>query len=485
MAESLRVSRGLQYGHTSDGTSDGGLEVRLSAYELLSAIIYDDDNDTSTPPAAHTSESLRSPAFTHFDLPEPHVDAKKHLLGDLLVQPKRIVRRTTQVRRKIPEIYDRVVRHLFPRYRAKSRTPEVSEASSLESEFFIIHVDHDCVICRDTIEGTQIRAPCGHYFDRECLISLVEASTRDESMFPPRCCQQHIPQSTFEPYMATALATIYTEKSDEFSTLKRVYCANPSCSRFLGPRTNSIIPCALPCPSCSATTCNRCRSRVTSGVKHKCTNSQSHREVLALANSKGWARCPTCGQMIELRSGCYHMTCVCATQFCYLCRAPWKTCECSQWERLPRYEFDALELPNFLGIHRAFTRRRRPPTPPPEPPQPSPQLPVPELPALFSRISRPPSVVHQTPYSHIHERPLPRPPKEPPEDSETPWECGTESPHAAFVLARGVQAQVRRQERKRTLGRRRGWGTYIERRSIVSLDPLLSQRSNSLRQFGS
>ena len=36
--------------------------------------------------------------------------------------------------------------------------------------------------------------------------------------------------------------------------------------------------------------------------------------------------------MIELNIGCFHMTCRCRTEFCYLCRARWKTCPCRQWD---------------------------------------------------------------------------------------------------------------------------------------------------------
>lgn len=36
--------------------------------------------------------------------------------------------------------------------------------------------------------------------------------------------------------------------------------------------------------------------------------------------------------MVELNKGCYHMTCRCKTEFCYLCRARWKTCRCTQWD---------------------------------------------------------------------------------------------------------------------------------------------------------
>ncbi|OSX63329.1 hypothetical protein POSPLADRAFT_1080865, partial [Postia placenta MAD-698-R-SB12] len=52
------------------------------------------------------------------------------------------------------------------------------------------------------------------------------------------------------------------------------------------------------------------------------------RAVLALGETQGWARCPGCETMIELNHGCFHMTCRCKTEFCYVCQARWKTCTC-------------------------------------------------------------------------------------------------------------------------------------------------------------
>jgi hypothetical protein len=34
---------------------------------------------------------------------------------------------------------------------------------------------------------------------------------------------------------------------------------------------------------------------------------------------------------VELSTGCFHMTCRCKAQFCYLCAARWKSCACVQW----------------------------------------------------------------------------------------------------------------------------------------------------------
>lgn len=54
--------------------------------------------------------------------------------------------------------------------------------------------------------------------------------------------------------------------------------------------------------------------------------------VLALGQTEGWQRCPGCHRLVELLHGCYHMTCLCRTQFCYLCAVLWKGCTCPQWD---------------------------------------------------------------------------------------------------------------------------------------------------------
>ncbi|KAF2806991.1 uncharacterized protein BDZ99DRAFT_537988 [Mytilinidion resinicola] len=50
------------------------------------------------------------------------------------------------------------------------------------------------------------------------------------------------------------------------------------------------------------------------------------------ANRKMWMQCRSCKHMVELETGCYHMTCRCGAQFCYLCGSTWKTCSCPQFE---------------------------------------------------------------------------------------------------------------------------------------------------------
>ncbi|KAL1941712.1 hypothetical protein VTO73DRAFT_6712 [Trametes versicolor] len=196
---------------------------------------------------------------------------------------------------------------------------------------------HDCVSCMERIRGAEVLAPCGHHCDVPCVLELFAAATRDESLFPPRCCRQNIPLTMIQPFMAASALKTYREKAAEFGTPKRVYCARPACSRFLGAQfeaTPSRAAPALQCPAvgCSTKTCSGCKNEVKSSTSHSCVATDADATVLELAETSGWARCPGCRTLIELNQGCYHMTCRCKAQFCYLCQAPWKTCACPQWD---------------------------------------------------------------------------------------------------------------------------------------------------------
>ncbi|KAJ4490741.1 hypothetical protein J3R30DRAFT_3653919 [Lentinula aciculospora] len=180
----------------------------------------------------------------------------------------------------------------------------------------------DCVICAESFRSSTIfQAPCRDYYCLACLCDLVRACIGDESLFPLRCCQQSLP------------VTDFNDKSHEFETLanNRVYCCNLTCSQFLGssasvePKGNNML-----CSECATWTCTLCKQH--SHPSESCAENTALLELKALATEKHWQTCPQCSSIIELNIGCYHMTCRCHMQFCYLCAAPWKTCTCPQWE---------------------------------------------------------------------------------------------------------------------------------------------------------
>ncbi|KAK8028452.1 hypothetical protein PG991_005508 [Apiospora marii] len=199
------------------------------------------------------------------------------------------------------------------------------------------HQTRECISCGDRRHFTNVsRAPCQHEYCRECLLRLFEESMRDETLFPPRCCKKPIPLEKNILFLPQAVVKAFHKKSLEFSTPNRTYCHRKECLGFIPPARymNGIAH----CHDCGAKTCINCK-----GASHSddCPYDERLQQVITLARSQGWQRCKKCWTMVELRTGCYHITCRCGAQFCYNCGTPWKQgsrgkwkkqCDCAQWD---------------------------------------------------------------------------------------------------------------------------------------------------------
>ncbi|KAG1734332.1 hypothetical protein EDB19DRAFT_1728124 [Suillus lakei] len=189
----------------------------------------------------------------------------------------------------------------------------------------------ECIICGDPIKRSQrFEAPCSHFYCRGCLVNLTEASTRDETLHPLRCCRQPLPVASVLPLLPSDLRSHFQDKSAEFATppSSRIYCPNQTCSAFLG--SSSGCRSEITCTSCRTHVCSACKNRAHS--YEDCTENVQTLVVKSLASQMGWQTCPGCHAIVELWQGCYHMTCRCSAQFCYLCAALWKNCDCRQWD---------------------------------------------------------------------------------------------------------------------------------------------------------
>ncbi|KAI2463784.1 hypothetical protein F4781DRAFT_106431 [Annulohypoxylon bovei var. microspora] len=218
------------------------------------------------------------------------------------------------------------------------------ESSSWASSRQLKNMRH-CDACRDRKHFADLaRAPCQHEYCSQCLTHIFQNATNDESFFPPRCCKQPIPLGTNLIFLDAAVVEEFCQKALEFSTPRRTYCHNHTCARFI-PSTNYANDIAT-CDQCGSQTCITCK-----GVSHngECPNDEQLQQVVQLAQNELWQRCQNCSAMVELDTGCNHMTCRCKYEFCYVCGSRWKTCDCPHWEESRLYaraaQIDARNQP--------------------------------------------------------------------------------------------------------------------------------------------
>ncbi|KAF4488210.1 putative E3 ubiquitin-protein ligase rbrA [Colletotrichum fructicola Nara gc5] len=227
--------------------------------------------------------------------------------------------------------------------RTRSRGPDQLETRS-------------CISCtKDYDPSNFYLASCDHLYCATCLQKLFHLSLVDESLFPPRCCRKPIPTDQVQHIIPKQLMQEFVAKEIEFSTVNRTYCHQSQCSAFIPP--TSIEGDIATCPACQAKTCVLCK-RMEHDRNDVCQEDTATQEVLKLAAEKKWPRCNKCRAIVELNVGCYHMTCRCGGQFCYLCEAPWKTCACRQWDE-PRLFAGAEQRVNRAPNARNMTPQQR------------------------------------------------------------------------------------------------------------------------------
>uniref|UniRef100_A0A8H7K851 RING-type domain-containing protein n=1 Tax=Bionectria ochroleuca TaxID=29856 RepID=A0A8H7K851_BIOOC len=169
-----------------------------------------------------------------------------------------------------------------------------------------------------------------------------------------------------------------------------MYCHIKTCSAFIPP--SSIQGDKAVCNRCNCSTCTRCKGLHHAGA---CPADPATQEFLRIAKDNGWQSCQSCHRMVELSTGCHHITCVCKHHFCYACGVKWKSCECPQWDEqrllgranvivnrdagaahhpLLEYDLEGADLGDDTWMDNL------PPPPSPSPPSPSPPSPSPPPP---------------------------------------------------------------------------------------------------------
>ncbi|RAL06902.1 uncharacterized protein BO97DRAFT_447229 [Aspergillus homomorphus CBS 101889] len=185
-----------------------------------------------------------------------------------------------------------------------------------------------CSVCYDAFPQAEVTClDCGHTYCNGCIRDLFLRATKDQSLFPPRCCRQPIDLSRVETLLLNDELQEFRSAEIEFSTTDRTYCSNPECGKSISPA--HITSDQAHCAACDNLSCTMCKN-----VYHAddCPEDAALQATLELAWSEGWQRCFSCKAIVQLGVGCYHMTCKCRAEFCYVCGAKWKTCACDRWD---------------------------------------------------------------------------------------------------------------------------------------------------------
>ncbi|KAI5921662.1 hypothetical protein F4810DRAFT_327121 [Camillea tinctor] len=255
-------------------------------------------------------------------------------------------------------------RTILPRSRVTSRAPSVRSVStsSRRSSFmnmgmsmglggFFAPAVHqqppeknpktvECVVCLDDLPSKEApKLKCGHRMCKTCLKRAFKLSVKDPQQMPPKCCTSEcIPLKHVDKLFKDEFKRTWNRKFAEFSTRNRVYCPAKKCGEWIKPdrihrhRNGRKI---AKCSKCGTRVCCACNNKWHES-KH-CPADAATNALLQDAKQHGWQRCFRCKSMVELKEGCNHMTCRCNAEFCMICGAKWKTCEC------PWFSYDTAE----------------------------------------------------------------------------------------------------------------------------------------------
>ena len=192
-----------------------------------------------------------------------------------------------------------------------------------------------CTGCFDSVRAIRrLKLPCDHEYCSPCFKRLVTTAMENECLWPPKCCDSQIPRHIIIRKLSVTQRRAFTLKEKEFATpaKDRWYCMRASCGRWFEPQHGGDD---VKCPHCRYRMCRRCRHQQHDPGSW-CPEDSDLQATIRTADLHGYRTCYKCFTMIELKSGCRHLTCVCGAQFCYVCGAPWHTCSCTEDDRTER-----------------------------------------------------------------------------------------------------------------------------------------------------
>ena len=177
----------------------------------------------------------------------------------------------------------------------------------------------ECTSCSDDLPTEKtVSLACRHKYCTQCFSQLVLTSIRSESTFPPKCCFQEIAWKTMRAHLSADHLALCDEKALEYAVGvgNRYYCAAPNCAKWIDVRSARAYGGALRCPHCGSSVCRMCRGQAH-GKEQDCPNDIGLNFTLQQAERAGGQGCYNCRAVVELNTGCRHITCKCQAEFWY------------------------------------------------------------------------------------------------------------------------------------------------------------------------
>lgn len=175
----------------------------------------------------------------------------------------------------------------------------------------------ECISCFDNIpEKRAVDALCRHSYCRPCFSQLVKTAMLGEDTFPPKCCLQDIPRRVMQSHLSPEELDQFDKKALEYAVPvgNRYYCGSPECAQWIDTRKARRWNGGLECPHCEFKMCISCRG-AQHGRNQDCPQDFGLSRALEQAERAGWRRCYLCRTMVELNTGCRHITCTCRAEF--------------------------------------------------------------------------------------------------------------------------------------------------------------------------
>ncbi|EKV06078.1 hypothetical protein PDIG_78560 [Penicillium digitatum PHI26] len=163
----------------------------------------------------------------------------------------------------------------------------------------------ECASCFTKVTNIMFTGACGHEFCCGCTRQMFLGAVKDEELYPPRCCGNIVPPGVALRILNYEELRNFGERAIEWTAKDRLYCAEPTCSKFIPPF--AIQHEHGTCPECHQQTHVPCRS--LAHPRMNCPMDEPLHAVLEMADAQNWRRCFHCRTMVELHHGCNHITC--------------------------------------------------------------------------------------------------------------------------------------------------------------------------------